>query len=269
MTRTKSTEMSARPAIPLQRRMIEAAREQVEQAEAAMRKTCAHALLAALPLMWLHRQSENQGRRNDLTSSHVGQSRKGFRDALAEIGLSKTTAYRWMGAATEALVRAGMVDDGMEVLNNLPDPEEERARWNLWAESLRETAQTTSLRRLTLGAMEPASDDYRADELARLAEDGSEAADLALERVSEGRLTLARALAGVLGAEATRGKARTAPFYLGLDGETGELTGLYPKAVTTLKNTFLAWDEASEPARRRAREAWQALVELLPPDLKR
>jgi hypothetical protein len=105
------------------------------------------------------------------------------------------------------------------------------------------------------------------DSLITASESGDPNADAILDRVAKGELTLVQAIRA-LGGSITKDKERHDPVYLDIDGATGRLTGLFPKCVITLNNTFARWSELDESARAEAKKAWKALAANLPKDLR-
>jgi len=88
-----------------------------------------------------------------------------------------------------------------------------------------------------------------------------------IEQVSAGKLTLVQAVRA-LGGKVTKEKHRTDPVYLDIDGRTGQPTGLFPKCLVTIANTFSRWENLDESARREVRAAWKEVVSKLPKDLR-
>ena len=244
-------------AVTLETRMIQEAAEHVHRAEEAMRSGCEHALLAGMRLIVLHEQTHSTGTRNDLVPRGT---RLGFESALEKIGLSKTTAYRWMNAAgAYALQYMGIVAEDFPA----PDAPE----WQELELAIREQAGKMSLRRLVIGCNKVNSEDQRQEALIAMAEDGSDIAEAILDKIANGEMTLVQAMRAAAGAIATRDKERRDPQYLTMDGRTGELGGLYVKSLTTLTNAFAKWDDLPAPARAKARTLWLELVSSLPSDL--
>jgi hypothetical protein len=85
--------------------------------------------------------------------------------------------------------------------------------------------------------------------------------------IIEDRVALTRIFAGYNGEVATRGKHRADPTYLMLD-RNGNLRGLMPEALTSLRNGFSQWSKLDFAARGKLREAWLETVESLPEDLR-
>lgn len=117
-------------------------------------------------------------------------------------------------------------------------PEPGSNEWRVWEGLLTERAEQTSLRRLAMGHVASRTDFHRLEELMDMAEQGSRAAEEALEKVEDGKLSLALALRAATGAEATKGKTRRDPVYLEWDAAAGRLRGLLPAALTTASRAF-------------------------------
>ena len=253
--------------------MVAQTAEHFAAAEAAIRKTCEHALLTGLGLVWLHYNTASQGARNDMTSSHVGRSQKGFEAALGKIGVPKNTAYRWMNAARAAAIRATLIFDDSDLAEELPAPG--TPKWEAWEKNLKEISQGMSLNRLMLGTSKASTEEHRYDELISADEEGRQRATDLLAGVAEGKYTLVAACRALgsqeaydkLRAEGAE-KVRRDPVYLMMNGETGQIGGLFVNSLTTLRNTFLHWEETPAPARKKARELWLEVVTSLPSDLK-
>lgn len=252
--------------------MVAQATEHFGNAEAAMRKSCEHALMAGLRLIWLHGHSAvASGTRNDLP--RIGGGQKGFDAALAKIGIKSGTAYRWMNATYKACVRATLLFEGDDIAGEMPEPG--MPRWESWEMALKKVSQGMSLNRLMLGNSKQSTEEHRYDELLSADEEGrGRAADL-LQGVAEGRFTLVQAVRALGSQEAydklrAEGgeKVRRDPVYLKMDGETGAIGGLFVSSLTTLRNTFQHWDDTPAPARKAARALWLDVVTSLPSDLK-
>lgn len=253
--------------------LIAEAKTHFEAAQAAMRKGCEHALLTGLRLIALHSSTVTVG--GDRTSISVPRDtlKKGFDGACQQIGIPTRTAYRWMDATYKACLRGTLIFEGDDIAGELPAPG--TPRWLEWERNLKTVAQGMSLNRLMLGTSQASTEDHRYDELISAEEEGrSRAADL-LQGVADGRYTLVQAVRALGSQEAydrlrLEGgeKVRKDPVYLTMNGETGELEGLFVKSATTLRNTFQHWEETPAPARKKARELWLEVVSSMPSDLK-
>ena len=253
--------------------MCEQAAEHFSHAGAAMRKSCEHVMMTGLRLIWLHSNTVTMG--GDRTSLSVSREtlKKGFDGALQKIGIPRPTAYRWMDATYKACVRATLIFDGDDIAAEMPTPD--LPRWEMWEAELKKIAQGMSLNRLMLGNSKPSTEEHRYDELLTADEEGrGRAADL-LAGVAEGKFTLVQAVRALGSQEAydrlrAEGgeKVRRDPVYLKMDGETGQIGGLFVTSLTTLRNTFTHWDDTPAPARKAARELWLDVVTSLPSDLK-
>lgn len=230
----------------------------------ALRKSCAHALVCGLSLAWLHQNSADptgghanlmQGTTTVVTTGET----EGFKYALETTGVARPTAYRWINAAANALARESLD------IHDMPEPGTDA--WDAWTKTLRSVGEGMSLRRLTLGMVKLGTEEARLDELIDRSENDDEAATAALDAVAEGKFTLVQAMRAAAGAAATAGKERRDPVYLALDGRTGQLRGLLPKALITVNNAFSRWQDLDEPARRAVRSAWVELVSHLPQEL--
>lgn len=254
--------------------MIEQTAEHCSHADAALRKSCEHALMAGLRLIWLHTNT-NVGQGGDKRSINVSRDSliKGFKGALAKIGIQERTAYRWMDATYKACVRATLIFDGDDIASEMSAPG--TPSWERWEAELKKIAQGMSLNRLMLGNSKPSTEEHRYDELLTADEEGrGRAADL-LAGVAEGKYTLVQAVRALGSQEAydrlrAEGgeKVRKDPVYLKMDGETGQIGGLFVTSLTTLRNTFQHWDDTPPVARKKARELWLEVVTAMPSDLK-
>lgn len=220
-----------------------------------LRQSCCGALLVGLRLLALHR--------------HTGDADTpgGFSAALAAMGerhVSRSTAYRWMNAASMVLCRAHDLSD----VSDLHLPNSSNQEWNNLETVLTTASNGMSLRRLSIGWQEPTSDEARLDRLQTSEESGDPSATDMLEKVSRGELTLAQAIRGATGSLATKDKGRRDPVYLDLDSTTGQPVGLVPKCLVTLSNAFRVWDDLDESACISIRAAWKALVANLPVSLR-
>jgi hypothetical protein len=242
----------------IEAQMIKEAKALAGGAEIAARTACQKALLAGMRLVWLHSSSHSAGARNDLVPNGT---RSGFEEALKQIGLSKTTAYRWINKTYELAGKLHGYCPG-----NFPSPEH-RAEWTELEESLTQAAAGMSMRRIAMGASASNSEDERYDVLISRAESGDENAENVLELIASGNLTLVQAMRAAAGALATKGKTRNDPVYLSFDAETRKATGLLPKALTTLRNGFSDWDDYTPAARAALREEWQQTRLAMPDEL--
>jgi len=253
--------------------MVAQTAEHFGNAEAAMRKSCEHALMAGLRLIWLHTHEVTVG--GDRKSISVSREtvKKGFDSACQKIGIPRPTAYRWMNATYKACIRATLLFEGDDITGEMPVPG--MPRWESWEKELKKVSQGMSLNRLMLGNSKQSTEEHRYDELLSADEEGrGRAADL-LQGVAEGRFTLVQAVRALGSQEAydklrAEGgeKVRRDPVYLKMDGETGAIGGLFVSSLTTLRNTFQHWEDTPAPARKKARELWLDVVTSLPSDLK-
>jgi hypothetical protein len=236
--------------------IIQEAARHAAEASRHLRSGCAEALQAGLRLLWIHQNTVSDGQRS---------KDAGFESALSKIGVTKSTAYRWLNAAYGVLCRESglQAEAGDEYL--LPRPGS--VDWKKAEKILSDSAQGMSLRRLMLGA--PAAGDIcRLNELISNAEEGDTAAEDILERIEKGEIDLVQGIRAAAGASATKSKKRKDPVYLDLDGRTGEPRGLFVKSLITITNTFSRWDSAPEPARRAIIKVWKEVVANLPKELR-
>jgi len=217
----------------------------IKMVDGGLKRAVYGALVAGMGLAWLHERAVSRGVRN---------SGDGFKAVLEETGVNRSTAYRWMNA---------FAGTGLSI--HQPDSEQ----WHATIASLKEISESTSLRRLTLGAAAENSDERRMDSLISREEQGDAAAAEALDKVSSGEWSLVQAVRAASGAAATKEKNRRDPIYLDLGAGDGGLIGLAPKAVVTLANAFARWDDVPPAAREKFRAAWTELVANLPPDFRR
>jgi hypothetical protein len=268
--RAASEAYGVAPAGDLVEQAIQSTAIQAANALHARRVGCGHALKAGLGLIWLHRETAAPGARNDNLVPRG--TRLGFEQAVERVGIPKRTAYRWMNAAGAACQRAKLARDAEELLEELPPPG--CRQWEMWEEALEQVAEGMSLNRLMLGQVKDGTEDHRYNELVSGAEEGRERAEVLLAAVAEGKYTLAQAVKALGSQEAydrlrQEGgeKVRRDPVYLDLDAETGELCGLMPKSLVTIRNAFHHWEELPAPARRKVRELWLEVVVMMPREL--
>lgn len=223
----------------------------------ALRKSCAEALQAGLPLLWLHKQTVS-------STGHAKYSTgTGFKTAVEKSGISEATAYRWANAAAAVLAREQKLDTAEDL--DLPVPGS--AAWTAAEKILAKAAAGMSLRRLMLGSP-GAGEINRLDDLVSRTEHGDPHAAEVLDAVEAGRLTLVQAIRAAAGAAATRGKTRRDPVYLDIDGKTGEPVGLFISSLITINRAFAIWPDLPEPARRKVRETWKEIISHIPPELR-
>jgi hypothetical protein len=220
-----------------------------------LRHSCVSALRVGLRLICLHKKTGD--------SDAPGGFRAAL-DAIEGLDISRSTAYRWINAASLVLARA----QGETDVTELRIPTERGSDEWTEAESILENAANgMSLRRLMLGSA-ATGDESRMHSLITDAEAGDPHAAAMLDKVAAGEITLVQAIRAAAGAKATKGKERHDPIYLDIDGHTGQLRGLFPKCLVTLANTFARWDSLDESARAEARKSWKALAVNLPKDLR-
>ena len=248
--------------------VIAEARGHAEQATAALRKGCEHALLAGMRILWLHRETEH-GHGGDRRSENFkvphGTLKIGFNEAIAQTGIPRRTAWRWMNGAVAMLARIGEFPEDANIEVLLPEPGSED--WRGLEAALKTAAQGVSLRRLLMGSETTSSDECRYDELIHREEAEDAAAAAALDAVADGKLTLVQAMRAAAGAAATKGKERRDPVYLEYDFAAKAPVGLVPKAFVTLKNAFERWEEFDGDAREAARDVWIGLLKAAPVEL--
>ncbi|MEO5915608.1 MAG: hypothetical protein ABIS50_15345 [Luteolibacter sp.] len=242
----------------IEAQMIKEASAHVRDAEAALRKGCMHALHAGMRLIWLHANT-SAGQGGDRKSINVPHGTLiGFEAALVEIGLSKTTAYRWMNATLVASKKLF----GYET-ETFPTPDQ-HSEWKQLQDGLGEIAKGTSLRRLVIGSGTLGGEDHRQDEIIGRAESGEELAEQILERVAAGQLTWVQAIRALAGAASTKDKDRKDPVYLDFDELTRRPIGLLPKAFTTLKNGLSGWDGYDQDAKDLLLADWKEIQRGMP-----
>jgi hypothetical protein len=210
--------------------------------------------------MRLHhlRKFHSLGHGGDHTSSNYPRGKLlGFLAALDRIGISKSTAYRWMTGAENVAEEVLGLDP-----KAFPEPDSEE--WGMLETAITEHVRGLSLRRLVIGGSENGSEDQRQEELISRSETGDSEALKALERIASGELTLVQAIRAASGALATKGKERTDPVYLKFDTKKEALTGLFVKSLTTLENAFSRWNTLPLAERRAGRDAWLELNEKIP-----
>jgi hypothetical protein len=223
-----------------------------------MRLSIQGALLIGLRLMTLHRETADD------------DTPGGFRAAIGAISeiVPRTTAYRWINAAAVVIARhQGIMDDEENFeADDIKLPAAGTPDWLKLETMLTEHSQGMSIRRLLIGSIEK-SEESRYDKLLTRDEEGDANATALLEQVAVGQLTLVQAIRA-LGGMKQKEKTRTDPVYLDLDGRTGQPTGLFPKCLITIANTFSRWHQLDESARIEVKKSWKAVVANLPKELR-
>ncbi len=245
--------MSSKLAKPAPSPIIIEITELCEEVATGMRRSIAGALKIGLRLMWLHNQVA------------LMDQPGGFRSALVAIeghDVPRSTAYRWINAAAALIMKHQGVPDATDI--TLPEPC--TPAWDKLEKILVEQTKGMSIRRLLIGSANKGEED-RLDNLITQDEAGDKNATAILEQVAEGKLTLVQAIRA-LGGMKSKEKTRTDPVYLDLDGRTGQPTGLFPKCLVTIANTFNRWDELDEAARKSVKASWKEVVSKLPKELR-
>lgn len=255
-------------------RVIARTRHEAEACAKALRKGCAHALKAGLGLIWLHKLTAQDPEDNLRRGPDVSRETSGitFEEAIAEVGIPRPTAYRWMNAARNAALAAGLVGDPADLVPDLPEPE--MPRWEQWELALEGVAEGMSLNRLLLGTYKARTEEHRYDELLTADEQGRTRARDLLEAVAEGKYTLAQAVKALGSQEAydrlkAEGgeKVRRDPVYLDYDFVRKEPKGLVPAALKTLRRGFDGWAGYDETARTQTRGMWREVLKAAPAEL--
>ena len=259
----------AKSEISLAEKVIAEAREHAENCATAMRKSCAHALLAGMRLVWLHKETSAQGARNDFVPRGT---KFGFEEAVTAVGIPKRTAYRWMNAFERACYAANLLKEGEGILGEIP--EAGTIRWEKWEATLVEMTAGMSLNRLLLGSDGGKTDVARHNDLVWAEEAGRERAIELMAAVESGKYTLAQAVKALGSQEAYDKlkadggeKVRKDPVYLDYDPLEKKAVGLVPKAFVTLGNAFPHWDDYEEEARKDVHAMWLSLVKSAPKEL--
>jgi hypothetical protein len=223
-----------------------------------MRGAIGSALRIGMRLLYLHRQTGED------------ETPGGFRAALKSLSdrVPPSTAYRWINAASNTIARLQDISapDGSFDPKDLTLPAPSSKAWEAMETALTSSTKGMSLRRLLIGSS-ATSEESRMDQLISASESGDPHADKILDQVAKGELTLVQAIRA-LGGSVTKGKDRHDPVYLDIDGATGRLTGLFPKCVITLANTFARWGDLDESARNEARKVWKSLALNIPKELR-
>jgi hypothetical protein len=261
--------MSKKPTKTTTDPLIEGAKRHFNAATEHVRKGCAEALITGLHLFGLHQKTAHEPRGFSVSRD---TRTKGFDFACQEIGIPTRTAYRWMNACGNALLRATLIMDAEDLAENLPEPESDK--WAKWEKALAEVAQGMSLNRLLLGAAKESTEDSRYSELLDADEEGRERATALLQGVAEGKYNLVQAVRALGSLEAydqlrKEGgeKVRKDPVYLGYDPVSKRPTGLIPKAFVTLSNGFPHWEEYDDDARADMKTAWIEVIKAAPREL--
>lgn len=266
--------MSTKPTKPTADPLLTGAKLHFASAMEHIRQGCADALITGMHLIAIHQRTVGNGQGGNRLGASVphGTLEKGFREACEEIGIPKTTAYRWMNACGSALTRACLLMEGEDLAGEIPAAG--TPRWEMWENELRKFAKGMSLNRLLLGTAKASTEDHRYDELISADEEGRTRASQLLEGVAEGRYTLVQATRALGSQEAydqlrQQGgeKVRKDPVYLDFDPVSKRSTGLVPKAFVTLHNGFQHWDEYDRTARDEMKTMWLEVVKAAPKEL--
>lgn len=254
--------------------LIEGAKLHFTAATEHIRKGCGEALITGLHLFALHQRTVGGNHGGNRLGSSVTRVtlEKGFNGHCEEIGIETRTAYRWMNACGNALLRATVILDADDLSENLPEAGSDK--WAKWEKALAEVAQGMSLSRLLLGAAKESTEDHRYSELLDADEEGRERASVLLQGVAEGKYTLVQAVRSLGSQEAydelRKGggeKVRKDPVYLDYDPVSKRSTGLIPKAFVTLSNGFTGWEDYDTDARSEMKAMWLAVVKAAPREL--
>lgn len=258
--------------------MFETAKAHADEFQRLGRAAGQHAILCGMELIKLHEtNSISQGKRADLSRSGTS-----WDDIIeANVGISRTVAYRWMQAARAQLPalmgRLGFNADLMDYPQAIIDIEVEPIKMQ---EAVAELTVGKTLEQLLLpldgnGAFDPSrltgkakdawekikalcdpfDDDHHGpqffeqEEYDRLHED----ALVMRQRVENGEVPPARAWAGLLGRAATHGANRNVDHYSNL------ATGL-----KKLRNSLQHWDAIPAEDRLEIEGVWQELLGCLP-----
>ena len=103
----------------------------------------------------------------------------------------------------------------------------------------------------------------------RLREIFSESAEYKAQvepKILAGEVGLGAAIAGYAGRTATKKKDKPAVNYLDINA-VGVAVGLMPKALTTIRNGFIAWPKLNLEARAALKKEWDKLQAVIPADL--
>lgn len=247
--------------------LVSGAKQHFDAAAAALRTGCAEALITGLHLIALHNKtaSEHGGLR-------IAGEDGGFTAALEAIGIPKPTAYRWMNACSNALVRGALLMEGEDLAGEMPV--HGTPRWEMWEKGLMDVANGMSLSRLLLGTSKASTEEHRYDELLTADEEGRSRASELLQGVAEGRYTLVQAVKALGSMEAydklkAEGgdKVRKDPVYLDYDPISKRPVGLLPKAFTTIHNGFQTWNSYDSDARSGMKALWKEVLKSAPTEL--
>lgn len=186
-------------------------------------------------------------------------------EALEKIGLSRSTAYRWMNAYQTAC----------KVLSLETPPTFKDKGWAEHLDALGDVAAKMTLSRLSLGAPAPGTDVARLDAI----QTGMETAETeqeeaifkaAMEKVNSGEWTLLQAYRAVCGqaAQEIATERRKNPQYLAIDPKTKKPVGLLVSTISTLKQGFKNWDLFGGEEKRVFAGLWNEVENSKPGDLE-
>ncbi len=212
-------------------------------------------LSGALRLHWLRRQHKAQGARNDLVSH---EAKSGFGRVLEELCLPRATAKRWMDRALEFAVEIGVTDENFPV----PDSNE----WERMVTYVRGRIDLLDLLGLPIRSLPIPKDDEVMMRLRAAAEAGHEGANQLLQELEAGELTMDEATRQYC--QVPKGVNRTLPLLLGLDHKTLRPKGRAVKALDTLEELFLRWDQLPREATIQSRARIREVFAKMPPECR-
>jgi hypothetical protein len=217
----------------------------------ATKKGLQSILAGSLRLNWLRLEHSAQGKRNDLDSDGT---KSGFKFVLRELDLAPATAYRWINRAKEFAAEIGISDC------NYPVPGSDE--WARMEKFVRNRVEVLDSFKLPVQAFAVPQDEEIMTRLRVAAESGHQVAAQLLVELDSGETTMEEATLRYCRVE--KSDKRTMPAMLRLDTKTMKPQGLMMKALDTLENGFLGWDEYPVEARLQAKQRIREIFALMP-----
>lgn len=197
----------------------------------------------------------------DLATRGRNSKGEGFAAICEKIGIQRQTAYRWMNAAANALCT--LQNSDKPDLTLIPSNPSEGPEWEDFCRTIHEHTAKTTLSRLSLGACAE-GDLNRLETIQSKAENGDQLAAEYLEKIETGQMTLIQAIRALAGADATKDQPRAEIIYCDIDPKSGKLTGLAPRALTSLNNAIKDYPNWSKSAQKAFRDEWRTFIHQLP-----
>lgn len=225
----------------------------LRQGTQSSRKGLKEIFEGTLHLMDLQLRHSAQGARNDLFP-HGKKS--GFLRVLEEVGISPTTAYRWIERVSPFLLEVGITD------SNFPRPDTEE--WTKMVISVKRRVEHISGLGLPTCAIPPPKDEEILTRLRMAAAAGHEEAKQLLGELEAGETTIVEATRRYCMVE--KAGKRPPPALLKLNPKTMEAEGRSIKAIGVVEELFAVWEKLPVHVRLQARPRIREMLGKLPKD---